>query len=183
MSRIGRKAIKIPQGVDVIVQETGVLKIKGPKGELIQNLHPLIEVVVQNGEVRVFPKGKSKLARSLHGTLARLVFNMIEGVTSGHKKNLEIHGVGYRATVQGNQLVLNVGFSHPVTLVVPEGLDIKVQKNVISVSGIDKQKVGQFAAIVRKVRPPEPYKGKGIRYQSELVRRKVGKAAKATGAA
>ena len=178
MSRIGRKSIVIPAGVEVSVNDH-VVTVKGPKGTLNSNIHPMMNVKVENGEVVVTRPNDEKQARSLHGLTRTLINNMVEGVTNGFKKELEIQGVGYRAAKQGNTLVLNLGYSHPVNVPEVDGITIDVPDPLkIVINGIDKQKVGQFAAEVREKRPPEPYKGKGIRYAGEFVAHKEGKAGK-----
>ena len=178
MSRIGRKPIVIPAGVEVNVNDH-VVTVKGPKGTLNSNIHPMMNVKVENGEVVVTRPNDEKQARSLHGLTRTLINNMVEGVTNGFKKELEIQGVGYRAAKQGNTLVLNLGYSHPVNVPEVDGITIDVPDPLkIVINGIDKQKVGQFAAEVREKRPPEPYKGKGIRYAGEFVAHKEGKAGK-----
>lgn len=176
MSRIGRTPIAIPSGVDIKVSEDNVVTVKGPKGTLETALRPEIKVIVENGAVKVTRQSDDPKHRSLHGLSRTLVDNMIVGVTQGYKKELEVNGVGYRASKDGNKLVMNLGFSHQV--IVEETKDIKIDvpaPNKIIISGIDKQAVGQFAADVRRRRPPEPYKGKGIKYANEVVRRKEGK--------
>ncbi|GIW68496.1 MAG: 50S ribosomal protein L6 [Candidatus Parcubacteria bacterium] len=176
MSRIGKNPISIPAQVSVSFDEGArVLRVKGPKGELERQVRPEVAVAVADGEVRVSTSRRGVLARALWGTTASHIRNMIKGVTEGWSKTLEVHGVGYRAEVAGNALKLLVGYSHPVLLPIPQGISVSVEKNVITVSGIDKEAVGQFAAQVRKVRKPEPYKGKGIRYQGEYIRMKEGK--------
>ena len=178
MSRIGRKPIVIPAGVEVTVNGQNVT-VKGPKGTLNSNIHPMITAKVENGEVVVTRPNDEKEARSLHGLTRTNIQNMVEGVTHGFKKELEIQGVGYRAAKQGSNLVMNLGFSNQV--IVAETDDIKIEvpdANNIIIKGIDKQKVGQFAAEIREKRPPEPYKGKGVRYKNEYVVRKEGKAGK-----
>lgn len=178
MSRIGRKPIVIPAGVEVSVNDH-VVTVKGPKGTLNSNIHPMMNVKVENGEVVVTRPNDEKQARSLHGLTRTIINNMVEGVTNGFKKELEIQGVGYRAAKQGNTLVLNLGYSHPVNVPEVDGITIDVPDPLkIVINGIDKQKVGQFAAEVREKRPPEPYKGKGIRYAGEFVAHKEGKAGK-----
>ncbi|HEX6972431.1 MAG TPA: 50S ribosomal protein L6 [Limnochordia bacterium] len=178
MSRIGKLPIPIPDGVDVTV--TGhTVRVKGPKGELERTLHPAMRVTVADRTVRVERPSDEKLHRSLHGLSRTLVANMVEGVTKGFEKALEIQGVGYRAAKQGQKLVLTVGFSHPVEIAVQPGIEIDVPAPTrIVVRGIDKERVGETAARIRHVRPPEPYLGKGIRYADEKVRRKAGKAGK-----
>lgn len=176
MSRLGKQVTTVPSGVDVTVAD-GVLTVKGPKATLTRPVHSDVTIAVAEEGVSVTPNSETKLARSLWGTFAAHVKNMIHGVSEGFEKKLEIEGVGYRAEMKGTTLVLNVGFSHPVELAVPEGLTAVVEKNVITITGSDKDALGQFAANVRKVRPPEPYKGKGIRYQDEYIIRKQGKKA------
>ena len=178
MSRIGRKPIVIPAGVEVTVNGQNVT-VKGPKGTLNSNIHPMITAKVENGEVVVTRPNDEKEARILHGLTRTNIQNMVEGVTHGFKKELEIQGVGYRAAKQGKDLVMNLGFSHQVVMPEPEGITIEVPDPLkIVINGIDKQRVGQFAAEVREKRPPEPYKGKGIRYVGEYVAHKEGKAGK-----
>ena len=178
MSRIGRKPIVIPAGVEVTVNGQNVT-VKGPKGTLNSNIHPMITAKVENGEVVVTRPNDEKEARSLHGLTRTNIQNMVEGVTHGFKKELEIQGVGYRAAKQGKELVMNLGFSHQVVMPEPEGITIEVPDPLkIVINGIDKQRVGQFAAEVREKRPPEPYKGKGIRHVGEYVAHKEGKAGK-----
>ena len=176
MSRVGKRPVSIPDGVTVTVSGDTV-SVKGPKGQLSERVPTEIGVSVESGEVRVTRPDDRKPTRALHGLTRALVANMVTGVTAQFSKELEIQGVGYRADVQGKKLVLNVGYSHPVEMPVPEGLKVSVDRNVVvKVEGSNRQEVGQFAANVRSVRPPEPYKGKGIRYVDERVRRKVGKA-------
>jgi len=178
MSRIGRKPVNIPAGVTVNV-DNGVVTVKGPKGELTQKIHPNITVSVDGAVVTVTRPNDDKLNRSLHGLTRSLIANMVEGVTNGYKKELEVNGVGYRVQKQGKDCVMNLGYSHQV--IVSDTDDIKIEvpnPNKIIITGIDKQKVGQFAAEVREKRPPEPYKGKGIKYVDEVIRRKEGKAGK-----
>lgn len=180
MSRIGKKIIKIPAGVSV-TDADGVLKIKGPKGELSYKLPKGIDLKVEDDELSLTSKGP-ELSR-FYGLSRAILANLIHGVAEGFSKNLEIVGVGYRANVQGDKLVLQMGYSHPVEIATPPGISFAVEKNVITVSGIDKQAVGAVTARIRAVRPPEPYKGKGIKYADEHVRRKAGKSAvKAAGA-
>ena len=176
MSRIGRAPITIPAGVEINVTEGNHITVKGPKGTLERDLVPQIKVSVDNGIVHVTRPNDSKESRSLHGLTRTLVDNMVIGVTRGFEKKLEINGVGYRAAKEGKNLVMNLGYSHQV--IMPETEDIQIDvpdANHIVVKGIDKQKVGQFAAEVRGKRPPEPYKGKGIKYDYEVIRRKEGK--------
>lgn len=181
MSRIGKKPIEIPQGVNVEI-DNNKITVKGPKGELNIEIHHKSSAKKQGEQILIERKSNDKLSRSLHGLTRSLIFNMIEGVTKGFERKLEIKGVGYRAQVQGDKLILAIGYSHPVEIVAPEGIQFQVQKNIITISGIDKQLIGQVAANIRSVRKPEPYKGKGIKYLEEIVRRKPGKAAKTTGA-
>jgi large subunit ribosomal protein L6 len=179
MSRIGKLPIPIPDGVTVNVGD-GEVQVKGPKGSLANTLPPAISAALDDGRLVLMRSDETKVTRSLHGLARALTSNMVVGVTEGFKKALEIEGVGYRAEVKGKQLVLTLGFSHPVEMDVPEGLSVLMDGNTkLTIEGIDKQAVGQFAADIRKLRPPEPYKGKGIRYAGEHIRRKVGK----TGAA
>ena len=178
MSRIGRKPINIPAGVTVSVNDS-VVTVKGPKGELTQPIHPNMTVEINGDVAEVKRPNDDKLNRSLHGLTRSLIHNMVVGVTEGYKKELEVNGVGYRVQKQGNKVVMNLGFSHQV--IVEETDDIKIEvpdPNNIVILGCDKQKVGQFAAEVREKRPPEPYKGKGIKYKDEVIRRKEGKAGK-----
>ena len=178
MSRIGRKPITIPAGVDVKLDGT-VITVKGPKGTLTQSLHPDMQVAVDAGVITVTRPSDDKEHRSLHGLTRTLVANMVEGVTNGFKKELDVNGVGYRVQKQGKNLVMNLGYSHQVIVPEVDGITIECPSaNKIVILGPDKQKVGQFAAEVREKRPPEPYKGKGIRYTGEFVRHKEGKAGK-----
>lgn len=178
MSRIGNKPVEIPAGVTIDVNGHTVT-VKGPKGQLTREFHPNIEMDVTEKEVTFKRPNDSKLNRSLHGTMRSVFNNMVEGVTNGFKKELDLVGVGYRAQKQGNKLVLNVGLSHPVEFEATEGVELDVPANTkIIVHGYDKEKVGALAANIRAVRPPEPYKGKGIRYTDEYVRRKEGKTGK-----
>ena len=180
MSRIGKKPIEILQGVKVEINGQTV-KVIGPKGELNITAHKDINVENKDGKLFVSPRRNLiKSERGLWGLYRALVFNMIEGVQKGFEKKLEIEGIGYKATVQGDELVLNVGFINPVKIKKPEGINFLVEKNLIIVSGIDKEKVGQIAAVIRKVKKAEPYKGKGIKYQGEKIRRKEGKKVVAT---
>lgn len=178
MSRVGKKPISLKDGIKVQVQDS-LVTVEGPKGKLSQQLHPLIQVQVEKDRVLVNRTGESKQQRALHGLFRSLVANMVTGVDEGFQKKLEINGVGYKAVVQGKALVLNLGYSHQVNFPIPEGITIEVDRNVnISVKGIDKQQVGQVAAVIRSFRKPEPYKGKGIKYENEHIRRKVGKTGK-----
>ena len=178
MSRIGKKPITIPAGVDVKINGSEVT-VKGPKGELKNTFNPEIAIAIEGTEIIVTRPTDEKNHRALHGLTRTLVANMVEGVTNGYTKELEVNGVGYRVQKQGKNLVMNLGFSHQVIMEEKEGITIEVPApNKIVISGADKQKVGQFAAEVREKRPPEPYKGKGIKYANEYIRRKEGKAAK-----
>lgn len=176
MSRIGKQPVVIPAGVTVDLQEGNVLTVKGPLGEMTRTFHPTMKLTVENGQLMVERPSDDKFERSLHGLTRALIHNMVDGVTKGFKKQLEITGVGYRAAVQGKNLILNLGYSHSIEMVPPEGVKVEVPDQAkIIISGCDKQAVGEFAAKVRSKRPPEPYKGKGIRYSDEHVRRKEGK--------
>lgn len=178
MSRLGKTAIELPKGVELQVKDKEVL-FKGPKGEYSLTLEEGIIVTVDEGKVLVSVKENSKLPFPRHGLYRSLVANSIKGVASGFEKKLTLIGVGYRAAVKGSVLDLQLGYSHPNEMPIPQGIDVKVEKSTqITISGVDKQQVGQFAADVRAIRPPEPYKGKGVRYENEYVRRKAGKAAK-----
>ncbi len=179
MSRIGNKAITLPAGVSVEVAENNFVTVKGPKGELSFQFNSELEISTEGTECVVKRPNDTKLMKTMHGTTRALLHNMVVGVSEGFKKQLEINGVGYRAQLQGNTLVVSAGYSHTVELPVPAGLKVELPKNTtIIVSGIDKQLVGQFAAEIREVRKPEPYKGKGIKYDYEHIRRKEGKTAK-----
>jgi len=178
MSRIGRKPIAIPSGVDVTLNGN-VITVKGPKGTLTRELHKDMKVVVDGGNVSVERPSDDKLHRSLHGTTRSVIANMVSGVTEGFSKSLELVGVGYRVNKQGDKIVLNVGYSHPVEIVPDKGIEFEVPSQTkIIVKGIDKELVGQTAAKIRAVREPEPYKGKGIKYEDERILRKEGKAGK-----
>jgi large subunit ribosomal protein L6 len=178
MSRIGKRPIPIPQKVTVTIDGQKVA-VKGPKGELSRILPTGVEVVQEDSNILVKRQSESRLARERHGLCRTLVANMVDGVSQGFQRRLEIQGVGYRAQVQGRNLTLNVGFSNPVQITPPDGIQFAVENNTsVLVSGIDKEIVGNVAAQIRAVRPPEPYKGKGIRYAGEMVRRKAGKAGK-----
>ncbi|MCA9361024.1 50S ribosomal protein L6 [Candidatus Kaiserbacteria bacterium] len=176
MSRLGKIPVTIPGGVTV-THENGILTVKGPKGTLTEAIRPSVTLTIEGEKITLAPKKDSIEAKALWGTYAALLRNMITGVSEGFTRVLEIEGVGYRADVQGQKLNINVGFSHPVVMDVPDGITAEVVKNVITLSGYDKHALGQFAANVREVRPPEPYKGKGIRYQGEHIIRKQGKKA------
>ncbi|MFC4075399.1 50S ribosomal protein L6 [Salinithrix halophila] len=178
MSRVGRKPISIPNGVEVKL-DGATVSVKGPKGSLSRALHPEISVKVEDNEVIVERPSDNRKHRALHGTIRSLVANMIEGVTNGYQKTLELVGVGYRAQKQGNKIVLNVGYSHPVEVDPIEGIELDVPSQTqVVVKGIDKEKVGAQAANIRSIREPEPYKGKGIKYTDERIRRKEGKTGK-----
>jgi len=182
MSRIGKRPIGIPSGVDFKIEEN-VVTVKGPKGTLTRTMHSLMNIVVDGQQITVNRPDDEPLSRSLHGLTRTLIANMVEGVTNGFTKGLDMVGVGYRAAKQGNKLVLTVGKSHPVELIPFEGIDFEVPApNKILIKGMDKELVGAFAAVVRSEREPEPYKGKGIRYENEVVRRKVGKTGGKKGA-
>jgi large subunit ribosomal protein L6 len=175
MSRIGKKPIELTEGVKVEISEKEI-KVSGPKGELKQTIHPEIKIEQKDGKIFVAPKSKlSKKSRGMWGLYRALVSNMIEGVGKGFEKKLEIEGVGFKATVAADKIVLNLGFVNPVEIKKPDGITFLVEKNVITISGIDKQLVGETAAIIRKQKKAEPYKGKGIKYQGEKIRRKEGK--------
>lgn len=177
MSRIGKQLITIPQGVEFTISDDSV-SVKGPKGTLEQALHPSISLKKEEDTITVHVKDENnQQQRALWGLFASIVKNMVLGVTEGFEKKLEINGVGYKVALSGNKLILNVGFSHPVDFILPEGIQGAVEGNVITITGSDKQLVGQVAADIRKVRKPEPYKGKGIKYSDEIILRKVGKAA------
>ncbi len=179
MSRIGRLPIEIPANVEVKLAEGNFVTVKGPKGTLERKLVDDMNIAVENGQVTVTRPSDLKRHKALHGLTRTLIFNMIVGVTEGYTKTLEINGVGYRAAKKGNVLNLTLGYSHPVDMEDPEGITSTVEgQNKIIISGIDKEKVGQFAAEIRAKRPPEPYKGKGIKYSDERIRRKVGKTGK-----
>jgi large subunit ribosomal protein L6 len=178
MSRVGKKPIEIPAGVTVTLNNSTVT-VKGPKGELTRSFNPDIEIKVEENLITITRPSDVKEHRALHGTTRAVIANMVEGVSKGFERKLELIGVGYRAQKQGNKLVLNVGYSHPVEIEPETGLDIEVPTNTrITISGTDKERVGALAANIRQVRPPEPYKGKGIRYEGEFVRRKEGKTGK-----
>lgn len=174
MSRIGKQPIVIPQGVAVEIEGVEI-KVKGPQGTLERKIHPRIEIKREDNQLLVSPRGSTKLDKSLYGLTRTLIANMVKGVTQGFEKTLEITGLGYRAQKKGETLVLNLGFSHPVEIAPPEGISFQVEGSTIKVLGTDKEKVGQVAADIRKLRKPEPYKGTGIKYQSEHIRRKQGK--------
>ena len=178
MSRIGRLPVAIPAGVTVELEEGNTLTVKGAKGTLKRTLPAEMNIKVKDGHITVERPNDLKKMKSLHGLTRTLIRNMVVGVSEGYTKVLEVNGVGYRAAKEGKKLVLNLGYSHPVEMTDPEGLESAVDGNKITVSGIDKEKVGQYAAEIREKRRPEPYKGKGIKYADEVIRRKVGKAGK-----
>ena len=180
MSRIGRMPVEVPSGVEVEIKGTHV-RVKGPKGELAHTFPPVVDISQEGDKISVQRRTEEKFDRSMHGTARSVINNMVVGVSKGFEKELQIEGVGYRAELEGKNLVLSVGYSHPVTIEPPEGIEFEVdnRNREIKVKGYNKQVVGQISAVIRKVRPPEPYKGKGIRYKGEYVRRKPGKAGKA----
>lgn len=176
MSRIGKKPVEVPSGVEVSIL-ANVISVKGPKGSTSFSHAPDVSVALANGMLTVSKVGQSKRAQAIWGTTAKIAANMIEGVTKGFEKRLELNGVGFRMVIQGRKINLALGFSHPVEKVIPEGIEAKIEANILSISGIDKQKVGQFAADIRGLKPVEPYKGKGFKYVDEVARRKEGKKA------
>ncbi len=178
MSRIGKLAIAIPTGTDVSVSSDAIT-VKGKGGTLVRQMHPAVKVAVADGHASVEPANNTRLAKALWGTYAAHVKNMISGVNTPFQKKLQVEGIGYKAELQGKNLKMAVGFSHPVIVAIPEGLTAVVEKNIITISGADKDAVGQFAASIREIKKPEPYKGKGIRYEGEVVRQKQGKKAAA----
>jgi len=179
MSRIGKQPIEIPGGVEVRVAEDNTVTVAGPRGTLVQRMHPEVRILQEDGVLRVERPSDLAFHRGLHGLVRTLIANMVEGVTNGFEKRLEIVGVGYRAAMKGNDLELAVGYSHPVVVSRPEGIEFEVPAPTrVTIRGSDKQLVGEIAANIRKIRKPEPYKGKGIRYEGEYVRKKAGKAAK-----
>ncbi len=182
MSRIGNQPVNIPPGVALEI-EGNICRARGPKGELNSKLPPKIKVLVEGGQCKVQRQGEDRTARAMHGLAQRVIANMVEGVSKGFRKSLEIVGVGYRAELRGpNQLYLTLGFSHPIIFQLPAGVTAAVERQtLITLEGADKQLVGEVAAMIRRLRPPEPYKGKGVRYVGEVLRRKAGKAAGAGG--
>ena len=179
MSRIGKKPIEIPKGVEVKIKKRKVT-IKGLKGELSREIRPEIKVEVKEGKIFVSIKRQTKQSKAFWGLTRALLANMVKGVVSGYEKKLEIHGLGYKANIDGEELVLSAGFTHLVKIKPPKGIKVSVERNIITVSGIDKEIVGLIASKIKKVRPAEPYKGKGIRYEGEQIRRKAGKKVVAT---
>ncbi len=175
MSRIGKKPVEIPQGVEVTIEENNFVKVKGPKGELSNTFHPALKIVKEDNIVKIERPSDESFMRAIHGTSRAILANMVEGVTKGFTVELEIHGIGYRASMKGRNLELQLGYSHPIVYEPPEGIQISVEGNIIKVSGIDKQLVGQVAAEIREFRKPDPYKGKGIRYKGEQLKLKPGK--------
>jgi large subunit ribosomal protein L6 len=176
MSRVGKKPIQIPDKAKISFDDR-ILTVQGDKGTLTQSIHPDVDLKIEDNVMNVTPLKNSRTCRALQGLTRSLVANMITGVTQGFERTLEINGIGYRAELRGNTIVLNVGYSNPVEFNIPEGVSAAVERNnIIKLSGIDKQKIGAVAASIRKIRPPEPYKGKGIKYAEEYIRRKVGKA-------
>jgi large subunit ribosomal protein L6 len=182
MSRLGKLPVTIPEGVNLTFSD-GVVKVKGPNGELSRKVPPFLDITVADSKAVVSSKGEKSFVNPYLGTFRSHIANMVMGVTTGWSKIMELVGVGFRAEIIGKDLSLTVGFSHPVLVKAPEGISFKVEKSLITISGADKEMVGQIADKVRRVRPPEPYKGKGIKYQNEYIRRKAGKAAKTQGAA
>ena len=181
MSRLGKLPIELPEGVTASLTEDLLLTVKGPKGELKLQILPIIEIVIEEKQIIVKPKDlQAKNINAFWGLMWSLTRNMVIGVSAGFQKKLEINGVGYRASVSGKKINLNLGYSHPVEFVVPEGITPSIEGNVITISGVDKQVVGETAANIRKLRKPEPYKGKGIKYVDEIIRRKAGKTAAKT---
>jgi large subunit ribosomal protein L6 len=179
MSRIGKLPVVVPAGVTIKLEDGNVLTVKGPKGELSRRLSPDMNIAQEDGQLVITRPNDLKRFKALHGLTRTLIKNMVVGVTDGYVKRLEINGTGYRAAKEGKKLTLNLGYSHPVVMTDPEGIESVVEgNNKIVISGIDKEKVGQYAANIREKRPPEPYKGKGIKYETEHIRRKAGKAGK-----
>lgn len=178
MSRIGRLPITVPAGVTIDIKDGNTVTVKGPKGELTRTFAPELGISLEDGTLTVTRPNDLKKNKALHGLTRALINNMVIGVSTGFSKVLEVNGVGYKAAKQGNKLVLSLGYSHPVEMIDPEGIESSVEGNKITVSGISKEKVGQYAAEIRGKRAPEPYKGKGIKYSDEIIRRKVGKTGK-----
>jgi large subunit ribosomal protein L6 len=185
MSRIGRLPITIPKGVDVTIAEHNQVTVKGPRGQLSRTLHPDMQLAIQDGNLTVTRPSDSKQHKSLHGLTRTLVANMVAGVTNGFSKEMDLVGVGYRAEVQGRKIVFNVGYSHPIEMAIPQGVEMKVERKnkpiqqyqmSLTITASDKEQLGELAANIRKLRKPEPYKGKGIKYADEVIRRKAGKA-------
>lgn len=177
MSRVGKKPVEIPSGVQVNIKDLDV-EVTGPKGTLKRRFHPNVSLETSRGQVIVKRKYEDKFSRSLHGLSRMLIENMVKGVTQGYEKRLVVGGVGYRVELQGKKLTMQLGFSHPAVYEAPSGIELKLDKqNTIVVSGIDKELVGEISAQIRRIKPPEPYKGRGIRYEDEQIRRKVGKKA------
>jgi len=181
MSKIGKTPIKLPEGVTVDISGKTVV-VKGSKGEIQKTIPKVIELDLKDGILNVLLTANNKKGQALHGTWRAILANTVNGVSSGWKKSLELVGTGYRAEVSGDTLILTVGYSHPVKIQAPKGISFKVEKTIVTVEGVDKELVGLVSANIRHVRPPEPYKGKGIKYEGEFIRRKAGKAAKAAGA-
>lgn len=175
MSRIGRWPIPIPKNTEVKLHD-GIITVKGPKGQLQREVHPQVQISISNNEIVVTVGDETKESKSLHGLFRVLISNMVTGVTAGFEKALEIVGVGYRAELQGRNAVFNLGYSHPINFELPEGIEAKIDKNRVTLSGIDKELVGITAAKIRSFRKPEPYKGKGIKYVDEVIKKKAGKA-------
>lgn len=182
MSRIGKQPVVIPAGVEIKI-DNYLVTVKGPKGELKQTIPDFLKIKIEDNQLKVSVENpKIKQERSSWGTFARLISNMVKGVSEGFEKKLELVGVGYRAQIDGDKLILKLGFSHPVEFLIPSGIEIKVEQNIITINGIDKQLVGESAAQIRRFKKPEPYKGKGIKYIDEIIRRKAGKRATTTAA-
>jgi large subunit ribosomal protein L6 len=185
MSRIGRLPIQLPKGVDVTIGEQNQVTVKGPRGQMSRSLHPEMQIAQENGALTVVRPSDSKLHKSLHGLTRSLLANMVTGVTSGFSKEMDLVGVGYRAEVQGRKIVFNVGYSHPIEVEIPQGMEMRVERKnkpiqqyqmSLTITATDKEALGELAANIRKLRKPEPYKGKGIKYADEVIRRKAGKA-------
>ena len=175
MSRVGKKPILIPDKTKVLYKD-GIVTVEGQKGTLARSVHPLINLEIKDGVMNVIMKEEGRVSRSLQGLTISLVSNMLTGVTKGFERVLEINGIGYRATLSGNHIVFNLGYSHPVDFELPKGISASIEKNnIIKLSGIDKEQLGQISAAIRRLRPPEPYKGKGIKYAEEYIHRKAGK--------